>query len=89
MFRKNENRGVVGSLIILLFSDSTSGSPDLCFLTQKLASPKLIGIPLRERRVTAHLFSLRGYSLSPKLRGCRKVLYEDSSYMHRHTKGVK
>lgn len=86
MFEKNENRCVVGSLIILLFSDSTSGSTDLCFLTQKLASSKLIGIPLRDRRVTAHLFSLRGSSLSRKLRGRRKALCVDSRYMLSATK---
>jgi hypothetical protein len=58
----------VGSLIILLCC-----CPNLGFVTRKLASFKLIGIEFEERRVMAHSFSVRGSSLSLKLRGCHKV----------------
>jgi hypothetical protein len=47
--------------------------PDLRFVTRKLASFKLIGIEFGEGRVMAHSFSVRGSSLSLKLRGCHKV----------------
>ena len=76
----------MGSLIILLCC-----CPDLCFVTRKLASFKLIGIEFEERRVMAHSFSVKGSSLRQKLRGCHKVmivipaLYTKQQIGHRHT----